>query len=411
MLAQPPDEYKGEFPPDDPRLPDLTAAHESFLASLARYDSHRQVPQMAMEAFDRKNAGMVDLHKRRIGLLGGPDDGMQSGAPMFEPPNDDDDGDFAWWGAHLPHRAPQPYDWNQTDGPWPDPNPPEETRAIEDWSHREAGVGGGPPGVDAGTDPHIATAGAGVQTIPWEPPTPAPEIRYVDRIEYRDRWRDKPPDDQPPDDQPPPPPQPPKPPLGPRIRRGFRIGSNIGGHIGSALGNIGGAGLVIGATAGGMVWNGTHWVLRSAWNMMANRYGGQPIEDDEPAGVPDPEPVHVPHPKAKSQPKSASRQGEKAPLSGSHEAVGPSKSYSGPKFNINDWQGTVEVSDDEEPAGGGHAVGSGASHEEIQAAGQGVGGAVPAPEPKRGFRQIAKKDQELARQSYDPNLGRGRRRG
>jgi len=71
----------------------------------------------------------------------------------------------------------------------------------------------------------------------------------------------------------------------------------------------------------------------------------------------------------------------------------------------------VEVSDDEEPAGGGHAVGSGASHEEIQAAGQGVGGAVPAPEPKRGFRQIAKKDQELARQSYDPNLGRGRRRG
>ena len=112
MLAQPPDEYKGEFPPDDPRLPDLTAAHETFLASLARYDSHRQVPQMAMEAFDRKNAGMVDLHKRRIGLLGGPDDGMQSGAPMFEPPNDDDDGDFAWWGAHLPHRAPQPYDWN-----------------------------------------------------------------------------------------------------------------------------------------------------------------------------------------------------------------------------------------------------------------------------------------------------------
>ena len=98
MLAQPPDEYKGEFPPDDPRLPDLTAAHESFLASLARYDSHRQVPQLAMEAFDRKNAGLVDLHKRRIGLLGGPDGGMQSGAPMFDPPNDDDDG---WWGQPM----------------------------------------------------------------------------------------------------------------------------------------------------------------------------------------------------------------------------------------------------------------------------------------------------------------------
>jgi len=416
MLEQPPDEYKGKFPPDDPRLPELTAAHESFLNSLGRYASHKQTQQSAMEAFDRRNAGLVDLHRQRLGILN--DGNVMPGAPMAMEWYDAEEGDEDepqlesrnpfYRGRH--HRTPQPYGWNQTDGPWPDPNPPEETHAIEDWSHREAGVGGGPPGVDAGTDPHIATAGAGVQTVPWKPPTPDPEIRYVDRekVVYRDRWHDSPPDDNPPDDQPPPPP---KPPLGPRIRRGFRIGSNIGGHIGSALGNIGGAGLVIGATAGGMVWNGTHWVLRSAWNMMANRYGGQPIEDDEPAGVPDPEPVHVPHPKAKSQPKSASRQGEKAPLSGSHEAVGPSKSYSGPKFNINDWQGTVEVSDDEEPAGGGHAVGSGASHEEIQAAGQGVGGAVPAPAPKRGFRQIAKKDQELARQSYDPNLGRGRRRG
>jgi len=91
MLEQPPDEYKGKFPPDDPRLPELTAAHESFLNSLGRYASHKQTQQSAMEAFDRRNAGLVDLHKQRLGILS--DGNVMPGAPVAMEWYDAEEGD------------------------------------------------------------------------------------------------------------------------------------------------------------------------------------------------------------------------------------------------------------------------------------------------------------------------------
>ena len=68
MLPQPPDCYRGPFPPHDPRLPLITDAHETF-------ENH-------VRKFDAQRAPLQAIHQERVGLIGGEDGGMHRGAPV-----------------------------------------------------------------------------------------------------------------------------------------------------------------------------------------------------------------------------------------------------------------------------------------------------------------------------------------
>ena len=106
MLAQPPDEYKGPFPPLDPRLPWLIQAHTSAVEGFLQNEATRAVQRQALARFDSKRAGLQTIHQQRLGLQG-PDGEMRAEAPMAmdfetahsESPRSD----------HHPLRARNPY--------------------------------------------------------------------------------------------------------------------------------------------------------------------------------------------------------------------------------------------------------------------------------------------------------------
>ena len=82
MLAQPPDSYRGPFPPPDPRLPYITQAHESAEESWNRAASTKEMQQQAMMRHAMRNAPLQQIHAERLGLEGGPEGGMEARAPM-----------------------------------------------------------------------------------------------------------------------------------------------------------------------------------------------------------------------------------------------------------------------------------------------------------------------------------------
>ena len=81
MLAQPPDCYRGPFPPLDPRFPIITQAHESAEEAWNRAESTRDMHHRAMAAFADRQAPLQSLHSQRLGLEG-PGGGMRAEAPM-----------------------------------------------------------------------------------------------------------------------------------------------------------------------------------------------------------------------------------------------------------------------------------------------------------------------------------------
>ena len=81
MLPQPPDNYRGPFPPRDPRLPLITNAHDSGEAFSKTEQTHA-MQHRAMDKFATRHAPLQEIHQDRLGLIGGPDGGHQHGAPM-----------------------------------------------------------------------------------------------------------------------------------------------------------------------------------------------------------------------------------------------------------------------------------------------------------------------------------------
>lgn len=81
MLAQPPDCYRGPFPPPDPRFPIITQAHESAEEAWNRAESTRDLHHRAMTAFADRQAPLQSVHSQRLGLEG-PGGGMRAEAPM-----------------------------------------------------------------------------------------------------------------------------------------------------------------------------------------------------------------------------------------------------------------------------------------------------------------------------------------
>ena len=154
----------------------------------------------------------------------------------------------------------------------------------------------------------------------------------------------------------------------------FMNGANsTASSIGAAV--VHGGTYAVGATVGAVLKGGINGLAHLATGV--NPLTTRDEEEEESAGAVM-EPLQAypkPKPKAKAQPASSS----------SGSGLGRSSPEFRPFVDVGPYQGgTVDVSDDE-----------------------------PAPRnaPARpGFRQIARRDVELARQTLDPNLGRGKRR-
>ena len=201
---------------------------------------------------------------------------------------------------------------------------------------------------------------------------------------------------QQPSDQPeqhlPPPPVPPAPPHEhppgrerepERAEEGERPIDTVAPHIGNTFANgatsslsNAGAALVHGGTyiAGAAVGALGKGLFRGIAHLATGANPSDVPEDNERELEPEPLRAY-PRPKAKASSSSSG--------SGSASASASAR----PFVDVTPYNGEVfDISDDDPPP-------AAASHR--------------GP----GFRQIAKKDVELARQTYDPNLGRGRRRG
>ena len=97
MLPQPPDNYRGPFPPRDPSLPLITNAHDSGEAFSKAEQTHA-MQHHAMHKHATRHGALQEIHQDRLGLIGGPDGGMQHGAPMsmhFEEHEADSDDDHS----------------------------------------------------------------------------------------------------------------------------------------------------------------------------------------------------------------------------------------------------------------------------------------------------------------------------
>ena len=97
MLPQPPDNYRGPFPPRDPSLPVITKAHDSGEA-FSRAERTHAMQHHAMDKFAARHGALQEIHQDRLGLIGGPDGGHQHGAPMamdFAEHDDDSDDDHS----------------------------------------------------------------------------------------------------------------------------------------------------------------------------------------------------------------------------------------------------------------------------------------------------------------------------
>ena len=111
MLPQPPDEYKGPFPPLDPRLPWLIQAHKSAEEGFIQNEATRASQRHAMAKFHNKMAGIQTIHQQRLGLQG-PDGEMRAEAPIamdFETAHSNSTRSEQSLRNHMPLRARNPY--------------------------------------------------------------------------------------------------------------------------------------------------------------------------------------------------------------------------------------------------------------------------------------------------------------